>query len=326
MDEWGLGAGAIEDVELLGGGTQNVLLRFRRRGRHYVLRRPPEHKRANSDETMRREARVLEALAGSEVPHPRFIAGCPDLDVIGAAFYLMEPVDGFNPTVELPDLHATDADVQRDLGFAMVDGLIALGRLDPPTVGLADLGRPDGWLERQVGRWKHQLDTYLELEGYPGDQLPGVTEVARWLEARRPTSWRVGLIHGDFHLANVLVRWDAGALAAIVDWELTTQGDPLLDLGHLLATWPTPGRPAQIASVALPELPSAEELIGHYAAHSERDLGDITWFRVLACFRLGIILEGTHARAMAGRAPKETGDLLHAHATGLLEQARELIG
>ena len=326
MDGQGLGHGPLEDVTSLGGGTQNILLRFTRDGHDYVLRRPPEHKRRNSDETMRREARVLEALRDTEVPHPGFVAGCPHTDVIGAAFTLMRHVEGFNPTVEVPEPYRRDPALHRDLGLAMVDGLLALARVEPTAVGIGDLGRPDGWLERQVSRWRRQLDGYRDLDVRAGTRLPHVEETGRWLQEHRPATSRTGLIHGDYHLANVLARRDVGALAAVVDWELATQGDPLLDLGHLLATWPSPGDPAQVTPVDLPGLPRGEELVEHYAARSDRDLGDIAWFRVLACYRLGILLEGTHARALAGLAPPETGRRLHVQAVSLLEQARRLIG
>jgi aminoglycoside phosphotransferase (APT) family kinase protein len=323
MDDEGLGAGPLTEIELIGGGTQNVLLRFWRDGRQYVLRRPPEHKRGNSDETMRREARVLGALAGTDVPHPELIAACGDEDVIGAAFYLMEPVTGFNPTVAVPEPLASDRAMQHDLGLSMADAIAALGRVDHVAVGLADLGKGDGWLERQVERWRSQLRTYAEMDGYPGPDIPGVEDVARWLDAHRPASWRPGIIHGDFHFANVLVRPDAGELAAMVDWELSTIGDPLLDLAHVIATWPGTGMAS--GTLALPGLPTAAEVVERYADGSDRDLSALDWYQVLACYRLGIILEGTNARACAGKAPRETGDLLHAITVGLFEQALTLI-
>jgi aminoglycoside phosphotransferase (APT) family kinase protein len=326
MDDQGLGSGPITEVELLAGGTQNVLLRFRRDDRRYVLRRPPPHKRANSDETMRREARILAGLAGSEVPHPALIAACPGTDVIGAAFYLMEPVDGFNPSGgPLPEPHRSDRAVQRDLGFAMADGIAALGRVDPVTAGIADLGRAEGWLERQVERWRSQLEGYDRLDGYPGPDIPGVARVAAWLDAHRPSTWTSGVIHGDFHFANVLVHPERGELAAIVDWELATIGDPLLDLGHLLATWPGTNRPAATGSLEAPGLPDPAEVVERYATGSDRDLSAIGWYQVLACYRLGILLEGTHARACAGQAPVAVGDLLHGMTVALFEQALGLI-
>lgn len=323
MDDRGLGSGPIVSVTELTGGTQNVLLRFTRSGRSYVLRRPPVHKRRNSDETMRREARILAALAGTDVPHPGLIAAEPDTDVLGASFYLMEPVEGFNPAGGLPEPHRSDPGMRRAMGFSMVDAIAALGRVDHDAVGLGDFGRPDGWLERQVDRWRGQLDGYAELDGYPGPDIPGLDRVAGWLDANRPATWTAGIIHGDFHFANVLVHFDRPDLAAVVDWELCTIGDPLLDLGHLLATWPDEGAGAVGAGIS--DLPAKAELVDRYAAGSSRTPTDVDWFHVLAAYRLGIILEGTHARACAGKAPVEIGDLLHATTVGLFERARRVI-
>jgi aminoglycoside phosphotransferase (APT) family kinase protein len=325
MDGQGLDGGPIETPALIAGGTQNVLLRFRRGDREYVLRRPPPHKRANSDETMRREARVLAALAGTDVPHPGLIAACGELDVIGAAFYLMEPIEGFNPTIELPEPHASDPAVQHAMGLSMADAIAALGRVDPVAAGIVDLGKPDGWLERQVERWRSHLAGYDAIEGYPGAAIPGVDEVASWLDANRPATWTPGLIHGDFHFANVLIRRDAPDLAAIVDWELTTIGDPLLDLGHLFAVWPRSGIVGAGSIGALAGLPSRDEIVTRYSLGSARDVSTIGWYEVLACYRLGIILEGTHARACAGQAPKEIGDMLHATTLALFEQALAVV-
>lgn len=324
MDREGLGSGPLEDAVRLAGGTQNILLRFRRGERTYVLRRPPSHLRANSNETMRREARVLAALKGTDVPHPGLIAACGDETVIGAAFYLMEPVDGFNPTSGLPALHAGSEAIRHRMGLSMVEGIAALGALDYRALGLEGLGRPDNYLERQVERWKAQLASYADQPGWTGpEEIPGVDIIADWLERNRPSTFQPGIIHGDFHLANVMFRNDGPELAAIVDWELTTIGDPLLDLGWLLATWPETDDPA-VEDVAVRPwrgFPTAAELVEHYRPRTTRDLSAIDWYAILACYKLGIILEGTHARACAGRAPRETGDLLHAKTIGLFERA-----
>jgi aminoglycoside phosphotransferase (APT) family kinase protein len=324
MDDRGLGGGPLVDPTLIAGGTQNVLLRFVRSDRTYVLRRPPVHKRANSDETMRREARALAALAGTAVPHPGLIAAEADPEVMGAAFYLMEPVDGFNATLGLPEPFASDLGWQREMGLSMADAIAALAAVDHVAVGLGDLGRFDGWAERQVGRWRKQLDGYSELAGYPGPDIPGVDAVGEWLAAHLPAAPQAGIMHGDFHFANVLIARDRPAVAAMVDWELVTIGDPLLDLGHVLATWPA--NDGVGLSVAAPGLPTHDDVIARYAAQTTRPLDDLLWYRVLACYRLGLILEGTHARACAGMAPKEIGDQLHAHTVSLLQQALTLIG
>jgi aminoglycoside phosphotransferase (APT) family kinase protein len=326
MEEHNLGQGPIEDFERLGGGTQNVLLSFRRGQQFFVLRRPPLHKRGNSDETMRREAQVLAALADTAVPHPRLIAACLDEDVLGAVFYIMERIEGANPVVGLPPAYLTDEHWRRSLGLAVADGAAAIGAVDHIAVGLTDFGRPDGFLERQVARWRHQLESYLAFPGYGGGDIPNLERVGVWLEDNRPKTWQPGLIHGDYHLANVLAAYDHPGLAAIVDWELSTIGDPLLDLGWLLATWSQPDEQAAIVSVQpWAGFPTSSELVSRYAEHTDRDLSAITWYAVLACYKLGIILEGTHARARAGQADKATGDRLHTTTLALFARATKLI-
>jgi aminoglycoside phosphotransferase (APT) family kinase protein len=329
MLEQGLPDGPIERVETLAGGTQNVLLRFERGGRAYVLRRGPPHLRPISNDVMRREARVLNALAGSDVPHPEFVAACPDESLMGGAvFYLMEPVDGFNATVGLPALHASDAAIRYEMGMQIAEGAAALGAVDYVAVGLSDLGKPDGFLERQVPRWLSELESYSQFDGYPGSQIPGVDAVATWLDANRPRTYAPGILHGDYHFANVMYSHDGPKLAAIVDWEMCTIGDPLLDLGWLVATWPDASQPrAAVGSglAAAGGLPPIAEVVARYGERSTRDLSAINWYAVLACFKLGIVLEGTHARAFAGKAPRAVGDMLHATTLGLFERATSLI-
>lgn len=329
MDTQALGRDAIEAPRLLTGGTQNVLLRFERAGRAYVLRRPPRHPRPESHATILREARVLQALASTEVPHPGLVALCDDPDVLGTVFFLMDAVDGFNAGTEgLPKLHASRSEIRHRMGLAMVDAIAALGSLDSMALGLQDIGRPEGFLQRQVRRWRNQLDSYASFAGWPGAQdLPAVDPIACWLEAERPTEAIPGLLHGDFHLSNVMFRHDGGDLAAVVDWEMATVGDPLLDLGWLLATWPRPDGAHHLKNNIAPwqGFPVAEELIERYAQRSPRDLSAIRWYAVLACYKLSIVLEGTHARAAAGLAPVATGDRLHQAARGLLLRATEWI-
>lgn len=315
--------GAFENVETLGGGTQNILLRFDRAGRSYVLRRPPRRPRPESDKVMRREMKVLSALAGSDVPHPGFIAGESDPAVLGTAFYLMEPVEGFNATQGLPALHASSSDMRRRMGEAIVDGAVALSRVDPRAAGLDGLGKVDGWLERQVGRWRAQLDGYAKFEGWTGyADLPHLDTICAWLAANRPATLKPGLIHGDYHLANVMYRPDAPALAAIVDWELASRGDPMLDLGWLTATWHDPDESEQLVSVTPWEgFPSLAEVADRYLAATARTPAEARWYTVLAPFKLGAILEGSHARACAGLTPKPIGDQLHAHTISLFDRA-----
>lgn len=329
MDAQDLPRGAIENVSSIAGGTQNILLRFSRGGREYVLRRPPLHLRPKSNEALRREGRVLAALAGSAVPHPSFVAGCFDETVMGGfVFYLMEPVAGFNPMTGLPPLHAGNAEVRHAMGLEAADAIARLACLDHTALELGDLGRPEGFLERQVGRWLSELESYSRHEGYPGPEIPGLDEVARWLEANRPSLTRPGILHGDYHLANVMYAHEGPRLAAIVDWEMCTIGDPLLDLGWLIATWPDAegfaiGPMANVAKLG--GWPTPDELAARYAQTSGRDVSALDWYVVLASFKLGIVLEGTHARAFAGKTPKATGDFLHAVTLALFQRAQARI-
>lgn len=320
----GLSDGAITRIAQIPGGSQNLLLRLEVAGAEYVLRRPPLHKRANSDETMMREARVLTALAGTDVPHPALVRACEDETVLGAAFYLMEVVDGADLWEAVAELRAGDPGAAHGVGLSIVDSLAAVARVDVERVGLAQFGRTDGWLGRQVSRWRAQLASYAELDGYQDGALPDVDSVAEWLEQSRPAQFVPGLMHGDFHSGNVMVSREMPVVTAIVDWELATLGSPLLDLANLFATWPD-GREGEGVTPIIPDLPTRAELFARYSEGVGRRIEGFQWFRVLACYRLGIILEGTKARADAGRAPREIGDRLHDIAISLFRQADELI-
>jgi aminoglycoside phosphotransferase (APT) family kinase protein len=275
-----------------------------------------------------RETRVLGALAGTDVPHAGLIAVCEDPSVLGeAVFYLMEPVDGFNAGAALPALHAGDPTIRHAMGLSMADAAARLGALDHRAVGLGDFGKPDGFLDRQVPRWLSELESYSSLENYPGPDIGDVAGVAAWLRANQPSTFRPGIMHGDYHAANVMFSRTGPEVVAIVDWEMCTIGDPLLDLGWMLATWYRPGHqpvlPNQLMSVG--GLATPGELVERYAANTSRDLSNIDWYAVMACFKLGIILEGSNARAAAGKAPKEIGDMLHTATVRLFQRAEAII-
>jgi aminoglycoside phosphotransferase (APT) family kinase protein len=328
MSQRWLGNGPLENVSRISGGTQNIMLRFTRSGRPYVLRRGPKHLRPRSNVVIMRETQLLAALAGTDVPHPRLIASCDDPNVLGdAVFYLMEPIDGFNAGEELPPLHAGDPAVRFRMGLSMADALAKLGAVNHVAVGLGDFGKPEGFLERQVPRWLSELESYRAFENYPGPNIPGVHDVATWLEQGRPSVWTPGIMHGDYHAANVMFSRTGPEVVAIVDWEMCTIGDPLLDLGWLLATWDQSGGSSPFGGTLfeMSGLASNSDLVEQYARNTTRDPSHITWYTVLACFKLGIVLEGTLARASAGKAPMEVGELLHAATVRLFEQACELM-
>jgi aminoglycoside phosphotransferase (APT) family kinase protein len=322
------GDGPVTAVEQLTGGSQNnIFLLTRADGTRSVLRRPPQHLRKNSNDTMLREARVLAAIADTDVPHPAFYAACDDLDVIGVCFYVMAPIEGFTPMGPLPGGYGTDPAWRRKLALELVDGAAKLGAVDHEAVGLGDFGKPEQWIERQVGRWRSQLDGYSQLEGYGKPDIPDVDRVGAWLDANRPAEAHIGIIHGDYQFANVMFAPDAPRLAAIVDWELSTLGDPLLDLGWVLTSWVEPGDPPGKDALLQPwdGMPTRAELVGHYAEVSGRDVSAMPWYFVMACYKLGILLEGTHARACAGQAPAAMGDIFHGMTLWLFARANQSI-
>lgn len=328
MDAQGLATGPISELRPIGGGTQNIMVRFHRGGHDYVLRRGPRHLRPNSNTVINREMTLLAALGDTAVPHPRFIAGSADEDVIGAVFYLMAPVDGFNAAESLDTPVAATAAGRKRLGLGMIDALVTLGAVDHTRIGLADFGRPEGFLERQVPRWRSEFDRYRSTEGYPGPEFTGLDRVADWLEKYRPTRFRPGVLHGDFHFANVMFARDRPEVVAIVDWEMATIGDPLLDLGVLTAIWPRTAGDTDLYESALGasgDLPTVDAVVDRYAAASDRDLSALDWYTVMACFKLGIILEGTYARSCAGQAPPEVGARLRRYANGLFDRADRVI-
>ena len=245
----------------------------------------------------------------------------------GAVFYLMEAVEGLNPGERAEGLYE-EADARYAAALDVAAALARLAALDHVAVGLGDIGRPDGFLARQVPRWLAHLESYDALPGYPGSTLPHVPELARWLTANRPPDAPPGIVHGDYHLNNVLLALDAPRVAAIVDWEMCTVGDPLLDLGWLLVTWPDGGA-ENVAGGPFAErggLPTPAEVVAHYAAHSERDLSAVDWYTVLAGLKFAIVIEGTHARAQAGRADPAVGLRLHRAAVAALERAYAVRG
>lgn len=328
MDAQGLGRGPIGELHPIGGGTQNIMARFTRDGHDYVLRRGPGHLRANSNAVMTREMTLLAALNDTAVPHPRFIAGTTDDSILGAVFYLMAPVDGFNAAEHLDAPIAATAQGRRDLGFGLVDALAALAAVDHTRIGLAEFGKPDGFLDRQVSRWRAEFESYRDTDGYPGPEFTGLDRIADWLDAHRPDAYRPGILHGDYHLANVMFARHAPEVVAIVDWEMATIGDPLLDLGVLAAIWPSTPGAADLYESALGrsgDLPPLAAVVDRYARSSTRDLSALDWYTVLACFKLGIVLEGTYARSCAGRAPRAVGERLRRYANGLVDRAHRVI-
>ncbi len=322
------GKGPVTSVQQLTGGTQNNVFLMTRNGGSFVMRSPPRHQRANSNDTMLREARVLKALAGSDVPHPRFFAVCEDLGVIGACFYLMEPLEGYSPRGPLPGRYATEQSWRRQMGIEFVRAAAAISRLDYKAIGLEGYGKPQDWHARQVDRWRSQLDGYNKLPGYVGITLPHVDEVGRWLKDNMPEDRRMGLIHGDFQFPNAMFSLAEPKISGVIDWELSSLGDPIMDLGYVLASWLEPGDPEGKTPFVEPwdGFVSRAELIKLYGELSGRDMSILPWYFTLACYKQGCILEGSYARALAGQAPMATGERLHRSSIWLFKKAYQLMG
>lgn len=277
-------------------GIANALYLIERAGHRWVLRRPPDVKNDPSASSMVREWRILTALEGTPVPHPRPVVLCEDPSVLGVPFLLMEAVKGFTPGFELPEPFGSESALRCDLAMAYVDGCAELAAVDWQARGLEGLGKPQGFLERQVPRWVAQLDRYRTRD------LPEFDFLCGWLSANTPTMSPAGIIHGDYSPFNVMVAPEPPArLVAIVDWDTGTIGDPLLDLGHLLARWTEPGeRPLlRVQAGGVDGYPTRAAMAARYAQRTGRDLTALTYYEVLALFKLAVILEGRHAREVA---------------------------
>jgi aminoglycoside phosphotransferase (APT) family kinase protein len=315
----GLGT-TVSDVVPLTGGSQNVVVRLRVDGRRLVLRRPPPHPRPNSDRTMQREIAVLTTLTGSAVPHPRIVAACEDLDVLGVVFYLMEEVDGFNPGNEITAAYLDNPAIRHRVGLNYAADVARLGQAAWQDSPLQAWKRPGSFLERQVPQWRSSVEAYRSQQGYAHDSLPGVDELCDWLAARQPTDYGPGIVHGDIHLNNTMLRREVPEVAAFVDWEMCTIGDPLLDLGWMLVCWPVDPNPLGSAGylAELGGLASRGELLEAYHAAGGRRTENLDWYLALACLKLGVVIEGTWVRYLAGRASREAGERLHASAVTLM--------
>ena len=300
MDDQGLDTGAAVTVERITTGHSNEVFRISRGASVYVLRRPPRTPLSPTAHDMAREFRVLRAFSGkSPVPVPAPIACCTDRAVLGVPFYLMAPVDGVVVRDRLPQPLTDDDGAPCACAFALMDVLAGIHAYDWRASDLADFGRPDGYLDRQVPRWLGQLEKYKTRD------LPDVDEAGRWLQAHTPAMQPPTVIHGDYKLDNVMFAPRLPVeLVAVVDWEQSTIGDPLVDLGWVVGLWTDPGEAASLAggSPFPPEsdVPTRADLIARYAQQSGRDLTNLAFYCVLGLFKLACVMEGSYARFKAG--------------------------
>jgi aminoglycoside phosphotransferase (APT) family kinase protein len=308
-------------AEVISGGLSNITYRVVGEERTVVVRRPPLGTLLPSAHDMGREHRVMSALHGTAVPVPEVLRFCADPDVLGAPFYAMAEVAG--AVLREPEQAASLTETQRDaLCDNLVEVLAAIHAVDLDATGLRDFGRSGGYLERQVRRWTGQWEASHTRE------LPAMDELVDLLARRRPPEGELCLVHGDYRHDNTILDLDEGdpVVAAVVDWELSTLGDPLADL----ATWLTyytgrddTGDPMIVGAgvPALPGFPPADEIARRYAALTGRDVAHLAYYRAFSDFRLAVIAEGVHARYLAGQASGEGYDRAGASVPLMVERA-----
>ena len=298
LDAEGLGSGPVT-ASMLIGGHSNATFVIRRDGCEVVLRRPPRPPLPPGAHDVVREARLLRALGPTPVPVPAVLAICESAEEIGTPFMLMEYVDGHALGDRLPA--ALDGPGQRErIAEAFVDAIAAVHEVDIEAAGLAWLGRPDGYLERQLRRFAGSWEVNRTRD------LASMTELERLLRAQQPASSQTTLVHGDARLGNAMFAPQPPArVAALLDWEMATLGDPLADLGYLCVAWTDrsddPPPMFHLSTVTgQPGFPTRAELVSLYERRSRRRVRDLSWYVALACWKSAVFMEGNFRRAREG--------------------------
>ncbi len=298
-----LGEGPPIEVERHQVGHSNETFFITRGDARWVLRRPPRGAFLPTAHDVKREFTVLDALKDTPVRTPRPILLCEDTEVIGVPFYVMDRVDGAVIRAELPPAFAADVAARRGLGEEVIDALAELHAADWRAVGLEGFGKPSGYLERQLRRWAGQL----ELTEPFSRRVDELHEISDYLRSNVPASGDATIVHGDYRLDNATFATEAPArLLAIFDWEMSTIGDPLADVGWLMTSWVEPGDPtdpvfASLAQVTREEgFPTRAQMVARYEERTGREVHALAWYMVLAIWKLAILLEGSYARHLAG--------------------------
>lgn len=294
-------------AQLISGGKSNLTFEITSPAGVLILRRPPTGVLLPRAHDMGREVRIQRALAPTAVPVARIVLA-DEGELLGVSAYVMERVDGHIIRGEMPPGYASSPAERRALAYALVDTLADLHSVDQSAIGLGDFGRPTGFLERQIKRWSGQWEMSADR------QVDEVDELGRRLQAALPPVSESTIVHGDFRLDNCVVDLaEPGKMAAVLDWELATLGDPLSDLGTLLCFWRKPGEPHPVLTPGvshLPGFPSRDDLKMRYQERTGRDLSNIKYYEAFGQFKFAIIAQGIAARVAAGAmSGQEFGDL-----------------
>jgi aminoglycoside phosphotransferase (APT) family kinase protein len=320
------GLGDLRGVQLILGGRSNLTYRLDLDGGRVVLRRPPLGHVLPTAHDMNREYRVLTALTGTGVPVPSPLAICQDTEVVGAPFYVMQHVDGLVLRT-LEDGERLSMGQAADLSDLLASMLAAIHGVDLEATGLATFGRPDGYLARQLARWQRQWELSCTRE------VPGYEDLVARLTASLPASAEGSLVHGDFRLDNTLVRLGPPvSIAAVVDWEMSTLGDPLADLGLTLMYWADADDDPEWLEInvgatvtALPGFYSRERFAARYAELTGRDLSGIGYYIAFGYFKLAVVLEGIHARFLAHQTVGEGFEREGIAVPKIIERAHKML-
>ncbi len=326
-----LPGGSAPDAELQlqrhEAGYSNETFFIQRGEQRWVLRRPPRGELLPTAHDVLREYRVLSGLYGTAARVPKPLLACEDATVIGAPFYLMERVEGLVIREELPVAFDPSTE-RRRLGEEMIDALVELHSVDWQAAGLGNLGRPQGYLERQLRRWSGQLDLTLPRTR----ELPGIAEVTAWLRQHLPESPAPSIVHGDYKLDNVVFAAGAPArLEAVLDWEMATIGDPLADLAWMMAYWgPSTGPgeevlPGSNALTSLSGFQTREELVALYEERSGRAMRNFQFYFCLGVWKLAIIMEGLYAGFLEGTAANQRAAEMEFRVPRLVERMHRIM-